>query len=673
FFIENMCISDQQINENFVEQIEQGFFENRINYLEKNDLKSEFLVEQLETGFFNNWSNYLVNNGLQCYQSLFEKLETGFLNNWTNYLEKNGFQCENLLKQIKTGFFDNWINYLGKIEFQSEDLVKQLQNDFFNNWTNYLEKNGFQCQPNFQQQSILQQYQQYSLLQIDYYGLDIISSISICYFSNYLIIQNYQQDSQTECEQDYKFSPNKRQCAQSCNCQDLASLQNNNCYNCMQNCSLECLMCIQDKCQACLEGWQLVDNKCQQICGDNQIALYSNEQCDDGNQIIDDGCNECQFLCGSFCQFCDKELNCIICEPNFKLLNSQCQPICGDKIAISGLEECDDGNDIQYDGCFECQFQCSYGCKVCEFGKCQDKCKVEEEFINGQCIQKVQTINQTQDYQTESQQYEQKIVFCDGDLCLECQSDYILENNKCFSCGNGIQNQDEECDDGNRINSDGCSNQCKIEENWNCINSFSFFSLCFPTTKISVVFLNSTLNIQYVKLSYTKEILILIQLILNLLIIISVFFLQLKQSQMRLGISIMNQKFKLTNNLSQNPILEVNVDLILLDENDLPVQPSSQQIELSAPLVLNQAQVEVSQNFQKFGYNIMLALGSFAIFAFLLGSPQQFLEILDTLQFYSYLKFINVEYPENLQIYFQSSELISVDPILQFLEVKEQF
>ncbi|CAK72109.1 unnamed protein product (macronuclear) [Paramecium tetraurelia] len=132
-------------------------------------------------------------------------------------------------------------------------------------------------------------------------------------------------------------------------------------------------------------------------------------------------------------------------------------------------------------------------------------------------------------------------------------------------------------------------------------------------------------------------------------------------------------KIQINQQLSQNPILKVEFNLILLDENDLLVPPSSQQIVLKAPLVLNQAQVEVSQNFQKFGYNIMLALGCFAIFALLLGFTLEFLEILDTLQFYSYLKFINVEYPENLYIYFQSSELISIEPILQFVGIKDNF
>ncbi|CAK69779.1 unnamed protein product (macronuclear) [Paramecium tetraurelia] len=493
---------------------------------------------------------------------------------------------------------------------------------------------------------------------------------------------DYQSNSLTECRDGYKFSPNTRQCVEMCNCKDLVSLQNNDCNNCIQNCSSECLVCILDKCYACLEGWQLIEHKCQQICGDNQVALTSNEQCDDGNYFIEDGCNECLFQCGPYCQFCNKELNCLICESNFKLVHHLCAPICGDKIVISGLEECDDGNDIKYDGCFECQFQCNFGCKICESGKCQDVCKVDEEFINGKCIPIV--LIKSEEIDPNQSECKNHCLVCDGANCLRCKQDYILENNKCFSCGNGIITKDEECEDGNRINSDGCSNQCKIEEDWNCIDSLSFLSQCFPIAKISIVFLNSTFNTQYVKLSYNNKVKLnqqdvnFLDFNFNSINIdptyynISIFPVIEIVSNVTRNINY-ELKIQINQQLSQNPILEVKVDLILLDENDLLVPPSSQQIVLIAPLVLNQAQIEASQNFQKFGYNIMLALGSFAIFAFLLGSPQQFLEILDILQFYSYLKFINVEYPENLYIYFQSSELISVDPILQFLGIKDNF
>jgi len=32
-----------------------------------------------------------------------------------------------------------------------------------------------------------------------------------------------------------------------------------------------------------------------------------------------------------------------------------------------------------------------------------------------------------------------------------------------FACGNGVVDLGEQCDDGNRVNGDGCSSACRIE------------------------------------------------------------------------------------------------------------------------------------------------------------------------------------------------------------------
>lgn len=45
----------------------------------------------------------------------------------------------------------------------------------------------------------------------------------------------------------------------------------------------------------------------------------------------------------------------------------------------------------------------------------------------------------------------------------------ILVDDDCYcpECGNGILDEDEECDDGNLVNGDGCSSACKLEEGCN--------------------------------------------------------------------------------------------------------------------------------------------------------------------------------------------------------------
>lgn len=40
----------------------------------------------------------------------------------------------------------------------------------------------------------------------------------------------------------------------------------------------------------------------------------------------------------------------------------------------------------------------------------------------------------------------------------------------CTTCGNGILDSGEGCDDGNNYSGDGCSAQCIIEEGWGCLD-----------------------------------------------------------------------------------------------------------------------------------------------------------------------------------------------------------
>lgn len=45
-----------------------------------------------------------------------------------------------------------------------------------------------------------------------------------------------------------------------------------------------------------------------------------------------------------------------------------------------------------------------------------------------------------------------------------------------------------ECDDNNTINGDGCSDQCKIEDNFTCTTSLSGLSSCVLNLDISIIY-----------------------------------------------------------------------------------------------------------------------------------------------------------------------------------------
>lgn len=139
-------------------------------------------------------------------------------------------------------------------------------------------------------------------------------------------------------------------------------------------------------------------------CGDGNID--SGEQCDDGNNINGDGCSA----------------NCrieVAPEP---------EPVCGDGI-LDDNEECDDGNNINGDGCSSiCEIEIAE--PVCGDGVLDEN----EECDDGNNI--------------------------DGDGCsAECTIEEVILP----SCGDGVLDEGEECDDGNNINCDGCSEECKLE------------------------------------------------------------------------------------------------------------------------------------------------------------------------------------------------------------------
>jgi len=87
---------------------------------------------------------------------------------------------------------------------------------------------------------------------------------------------------------------------------------------------------------------------CVPRCGDS--IIISPEECDDGNNLRNDGCFNCKLESGWSC------------EQTFGNLSASCEPICGDQ-QLKGDEECDDGNEKNGDGCSQtCQVEAGWTC-----------------------------------------------------------------------------------------------------------------------------------------------------------------------------------------------------------------------------------------------------------------------------------------------------------------------
>ena len=167
-------------------------------------------------------------------------------------------------------------------------------------------------------------------------------------------------------------------------------------------------------------------------CGDGN--LDAGEQCDDGNNIDGDGCTS----------------NCII-------------EICGDGVINNGgIEECDDGNLVDLDGCSStCKNEIMVLLSRCGDGnldddeECDDGNNVDGDACSGVCIIEIcgdGVINNGGIEECDDGNNE------DGDGCSGgCQNEVVPV------CGDGILQAGEGCDDGNLIDGDGCNGICLIE------------------------------------------------------------------------------------------------------------------------------------------------------------------------------------------------------------------
>lgn len=92
---------------------------------------------------------------------------------------------------------------------------------------------------------------------------------------------------------------------------------------------------------------------CSNWCGDSKLKTDVGEVCDNGNSTVDDGCfNNCTV---------NPKWSCV----NSNNKKSNCTAICGDGFIVGSeiaSNKCDDGNNIRYDGCYQCNVESYYEC-----------------------------------------------------------------------------------------------------------------------------------------------------------------------------------------------------------------------------------------------------------------------------------------------------------------------
>ncbi|CAD8213792.1 unnamed protein product [Paramecium pentaurelia] len=383
------------------------------------------------------------------------------------------------------------------------------------------------------------------------------------------------------------------------------------CFNCQYSCIEGCSNCIQGICFECQEGWTFYEFSCTE----EFLINYQDQQ----QQCL----NNCKLCINGMCQECDI---------GFYLINNQCQTICGDGI-MAGHELCE----LEEQDCQNCQFICSKNCDVCIEGECQ------------QCI-----IGYTFDY---IEKYCQPI------------------------CGNGVVSDDEECDDFNIENGDGCSTQCKIEQNYICKNYQNSYSECSyekqPAFKLSLT--NIYYQYQYVSIYFYQMVKTKSQNVFSKMIrmrltepneiIYDLNLIPIQEPFELVSVVEYLIEIQINTTLSQPPILEVTLEDQLFNNNDAPLVNKINQIKLNIPQQLDDHQKQNAIYLKEVAKYTIISMGGSAVLILILCGSLIIQDTLEILQQQSYLRFINVVFPLNLFIYFESSNLISMQPILDKIKI----
>ncbi|KAM3133120.1 hypothetical protein pb186bvf_014837, partial [Paramecium bursaria] len=460
-------------------------------------------------------------------------------------------------------------------------------------------------------------------------------------------------------------------------------------------------------CQTCHEDCQNCDqNQCLKCKSDQRLLINGQCLCYDGYYLKDKKCYLCEnqcLTCASFPNF-----QCLTCGINRMLINNQCvckegyfnyQQDClncsikegkqykecqylnfNDGVWTPG-ENCDDGNMIPRDGCTDLNIDNGYQCdnkllmpSICY--KCPVnclKCANNNNIIF--CIDCIQNYFENQNYCSKC--YDENCMQCfnyayctkcfyniqpNNGKCQMCDQGYKQQGKQCLSiCGDGILTKEEQCDDNNQYNNDGCSSKCIIEQGYICNPQCRQESNDIKAKLIKSG--SQTNNIQIEILNYIFD-------LTQLEIIIDLFSIDLDY---QFNISSINQnKFEIQF-LFNKPIKSFNIIhvYIPIKQNQRFLEYIVREIQVIPEEAdyydsTQQTQRQTIKKTQQQFYESLLYIGPIA---FLLGGTSFFIQILDILSWINNFYYINVNYPGNVQIFFQQSNwglIFSIPSFIQF-------
>ncbi|KAM3132028.1 hypothetical protein pb186bvf_015912 [Paramecium bursaria] len=484
------------------------------------------------------------------------------------------------------------------------------------------------------------------------------------------------------------------------------TLSSNKCYE--SSCSSSCLTCKSSDSSYCLS------------CSNSQLSPQNGKcsaSCQTGYVSISNKCVQCTspcFTCQSktdYCRTCNtymmyaKNGKCVCwskytsCKPNGSNPSTPSTP---DEIADQNQQSTNQDEGVgtsdesqqtctnclsnQWCNVSECQL-CPPNCLQCSNYDLCLQCQDGYFVSNGFCRQCNKGCKKCTDSTCQECQYI-KI----NDKCTDCSSLVgQYEDNtktKCISiCGDGIKSDMEQCDDGNILSNDGCDQDCILEYGFLLINGAQI-KATYPIPIIEQQDATLYNPIRYFKLYYkelllkqtvdvNKDISFIIenQSVNSYELIVSENTIFQNQTmnfsieiQMKLRNTMIGENFYITYN---NLALFQSQDKIQQTQQTLSIQIYDFQFIDAGTIQQTQQAINMNQYF----LYILLAL---VIVGFLCGGLDIFYNLLDLMQLISYLKYINTQFPYNLEAFinfFQFAQFNYLNSINldQFFNNDEQY
>ncbi|CAD8121700.1 unnamed protein product [Paramecium sonneborni] len=276
---------------------------------------------------------------------------------------------------------------------------------------------------------------------------------------------------------------------------------------------------------------------------------------------------------------------------------------------VPGLEECEDKNQTPFDGCYQCQFQCDENCDQCIEGNCIE-CQKGYAKMDKKKMKK--NYNQNNNLNVEIQQgnkmksviIEMTIIMMDVHKCAQLKIIKIIGN---------VMNKYQ-------------------------INAIVLLKYYLHTS--TKHFINN-MYIQKVKwigafTNFTQAISTKIKGVENKIFITSVIEIDKEIP----NDPVYQFEIQFLSSKSTPLILVATIQDGVQDEHNSNLSFASQELKLKTTTILSNSQIEDANKFQTIGNYIIIGLGFKSALMLLLGEIQSSLEIFDTLQFQSYLRFI---------------------------------